>query len=139
MKGIKYIKINTVLIILTILFSGLKTNAQSQAKMNQIADGDYMKADAELNAIYKQILKQYASDTSFISHLKASQRIWIKFRDAELLMKYPPRETYYYGSAQSSCEANYLEQFTRDRIKTLKVWIDGIEEGDLCSGSVKTK
>ena len=135
----KHITKIAAIIMLPILFSTSKAFGQNQANLNQITGSGYQKADAELNSIYKQIVKQYASDTSFISHLKASQRLWIKFRDAELLMKYPPRETDYYGSAQSSCEANYLEQLTRDRIKTLKVWIDGIEEGDLCSGSVKNK
>ena len=31
----------------------------------------------------------------------------------------------------------YLDELTKSRIKTLKVWLDGIEEGDVCSGSVK--
>ena len=35
------------------------------------------------------------------------------------------------------CEASYLDELTKSRIKTLKVWLDGIEEGDVCSGSVK--
>lgn len=133
------INIIIAFIILTFLLSASRTFGQTQVNLNQSAGGGYQKADAALNSIYKQIIKQYASDTSFISHLKASQRLWIKFRDAELLMKYPLRETDYYGSVQPSCEAIYLEQLTLDRIKTLKVWIDGIEEGDLCSGSVKIK
>jgi hypothetical protein len=37
------------------------------------------------------------------------------------------------------CVLFYLEKLTLERIKTLKVWIDGIEEGDVCTGSVKTK
>ena len=103
-------------------------------------DADASKtADQELNSTYQQILKEYAADTSFISHLKIAQRLWIKFRDAELLMKYPPQTAGYYGSEQPMCEKTYLDQLTRDRIKTLKIWLDGIAEGDVCSGSVKMK
>jgi uncharacterized protein YecT (DUF1311 family) len=113
--------------------------AQTQTEMNESAFNSYKKADKELNDVYKKILSEYKSDTIFIKNLKASQRIWISFRDAELNMKYPEREAGYYGSIQPTCVANYLEQLTKARIKTLKVWLVGIPEGDSCSGSVKTK
>ena len=113
--------------------------AQTQAEMNQQANESYAKADKELNTIYKQILLEYKTDTAFTRNLKASQRIWITFRDAELKMKYPERKPGTYGTIQPVCEASYLEMLTRERIKTLKTWIDGIEEGDICGGSVKIK
>ena len=113
--------------------------AQTQLEMNQQANDSYRKVNKELNEIYKQILTEYKTDTVFIKNLKSSQRIWITFRDAELKVKYPERETEYYGSIHPVCVANYLEKLTRERINTLKVWITGIEEGDCCSGSVKMK
>lgn len=113
--------------------------AQTQLDMNQKGNDSYRKADKELNEIYKQILVEYKSDTLFINNLKASQRIWIKFRDAELIVKYPERDPGYYGSIHSVCVVNYLEKLTRERIKTLKVWIEGVDEGDACIGSIKTK
>ena len=113
--------------------------SQTQLKINQQANDSYKNADNELNEIYKQILNEYESDTVFIRNLKASQRIWITFRDAELKVKYPDREPGYYGSIHPECEASYLEKLTRERINTLKVWIEGIEEGNFCIGSVKTK
>ena len=33
------------------------------------------------------------------------------------------------------CQSGEYEQLTRDRIRQLKVWIDGVEEGDVCAGS----
>ena len=111
--------------------------AQTQLEMNQQANDSYKKVNKELNEIYKQILIEYKTDTVFVKNLKSSQRIWITFRDAELKVKYPERETEYYGSIHPVCVANYLEKLTRERINTLKVWITGIEEGDCCSGSVK--
>ena len=127
--------------ILTILicFSFSIGFAQTQLEMNQQANDSYRKVNKELNEIYKQILIEYKTDTVFVKNLKSSQRIWITFRDAELKVKYPERETEYYGSIHPVCVANYLEKLTRERINTLKVWITGIEEGDCCSGSVKMK
>ena len=106
--------------------------------MNEEAFATYKKADKELNSVYKKILVEYKSDTAFIRNLKISQRIWVTFRDAELNMKYPDREPGYYGSVLPLCMANFLEQLTLDRIKTLKVWLLGVQDGDVCSGSVKT-
>ena len=135
MKQLRQFAVISVLIFI----ASTQSFGQTQSELNQQSGSGYKQAEAELNKIYQQILKEYSADTSFISHLKAAERLWIKFRDAELLMKYPPQETGYYGSALPMCQASYLEKLTRDRIKTLKVWVEGIEEGDICSGSVKNK
>lgn len=74
----------------------------------------------------------------FIEKLKLAQRAWIKFRDASFEMKYPHhKDRYYYGSAFSMCSRSYLAELTITRIAELKVWLKGIEEGDVCCGSVK--
>ena len=125
--------------ILSLTLLALTGFAQTQYEINQDAENSYKKAEQELNDTYQKILKEYASDTSFISHLKAAERLWIEFRDAELAMKFPPEPAGSYGSVLPMCESQYMEQLTRDRIKTLKVWLDGIEEGDVCTGSVKIK
>jgi hypothetical protein len=54
-------------------------------------------------------------------------------------IKYPDREDGYYGSVQPMCWCMYVTYLTQERTKKLKVWLTGIEEGDVCSGSVKTK
>jgi uncharacterized protein YecT (DUF1311 family) len=124
------------------MFLCLLTNlcfAQSQSEMNMEARADYQKVDKGLNSTYKKILQEYKSDTAFIKNLKAAQNIWIKFRDAELKMKYPDRAPGYYGSIQPVCFYNYLEELTKKRDQDLRIWLTGIEEGDACSGSVKMK
>ncbi len=123
------------------LFIGLSfcSYAQSQGEMNQDAAKSFQKADKELNDIYKKILIDYKEDTLFIKNLKISQRLWVQFKKAELDMKYPYYGASFYGNVLPMCELIYEEQLTKDRIKTLKVWLTGIEEGDVCSGSVKTK
>jgi len=37
------------------------------------------------------------------------------------------------------CWSMELTGLTQERTQVLKVWLDGIEEGDVCSGSVKMK
>ena len=112
---------------------------QSQSDLNENARQKYLAADKELNAVYQKILQDYKGDAAFIKNLKQSQKIWIQFRDAEMKMKYPDREPGYYGSVQPMCWSIYLAGLTEERVKTLKVWLNGIEEGDVCAGSVKTK
>jgi uncharacterized protein YecT (DUF1311 family) len=126
-------------LIIILCFSYLSIFSQSQLEINEKANEAFKKADKELNEIYNTILTDYNADKLFITNLKNSQRVWITFRDAELKVKYPETENGYYGSVYPMCVSMYLEQLTLDRIKTLKVWIDGIEEGDVCAGSVKMK
>ena len=54
-------------------------------------------------------------------------------------MKYPKEDKgFYYGSSYRMCVNYYLAELTSKRIKTLNQWIDGTEEGDVCSGSIRT-
>ena len=113
--------------------------SQTQSELNTIQYNEYKKTDQKLNEVYQAILKEYKSDTEFIKNLRASQRIWITFRDAEVKVKYPDREAGYYGSIHPLCVSLYLEELTLDRVSTLTQWIKGAEEGDGCSGSIKVK
>jgi uncharacterized protein YecT (DUF1311 family) len=105
----------------------------------QNEDNSYAKAEKEINAVYQKILREYSSDKAFIKDLKAAQRLWIQFRDAEIKARYPNQTPGYYGSVYSLCVSNLKTQLTHERIKTLSVWLEGIEEGDVCSGSVRKK
>ncbi|MFD1258354.1 lysozyme inhibitor LprI family protein [Mucilaginibacter terrae] len=123
--------------IIMVSLAGSSTLAQSQTAMNMEAGSSYQKADKELNIVYQKILKEYAAQPLFIKKLKVAQRLWIQLRDAELAAKYPSNGSY--GSVEPMCESLYLETLTRERIKFLRVWLTGIPEGDVCSGSVKSK
>jgi uncharacterized protein YecT (DUF1311 family) len=112
--------------------------SQTQAELNTMQYDSYKKTDKKLNEVYQAILKAYKSDPEFIKNLRASQRIWITFRDAEVKVKYPDREDGFYGSIHPLCVSLYLEELTLDRISTLNLWLKGSEEGDACSGSIKT-
>ncbi|CAM4426218.1 Protein of unknown function [Pedobacter westerhofensis] len=126
-----------ILTVIIIALSSYGTFAQSQTAANIQAGSSYEKADRELNLVYKQILIDYAKQPLFIKKFKIAQRLWVQLRNAELGAKFP--ETGSYGSAQPMCKSGYLEQLTRERTKFLRVWLTGIQEGDVCSGSVKTK
>lgn len=129
----------SVLLLVTLLITGNLLFAQTQLEMNQNAQKSFLKAEQQLNAVYGKILKEYKADTVFVKNLKAAQRLWIKLRDAEMLAKYPEREDGYYGSVDPMCWSMYKEELTKERIDRLKIWITGIEEGDVCTGSVKVK
>lgn len=126
-----------ILILMMVALASYSTSAQSQTAMNMKAGSDYQKADKELNLVYQKILKEYAAQPLFIRKLKVAQRLWVQLRDAELAAKYP--ESGSYGSAGPMCESIYLETLTRERTKFLRVWLTGIPEGDVCTGSVKNK
>ncbi len=121
------------------LFVAPLARAQTQDEMNAETAGDFQAADKQLNSIYQKILSDYADDEAFIANLKEAQRCWIAFRDAQLKMKYPDREPGYYGSILPSCEAIYLAELTQERIKALQVWIEGVQEGNVCAGTVRIK
>lgn len=128
---------NKIILLFLLTFS-INCFSQTQAEMNQQAYASYNKADKKLNTIYQKILVKYKTDKLFVANLKKSQRIWISFRDAEIDMKYPNYPNQNYGSIHPTCRAVYLTELTESRIKTLNVWLNGIKEGDACSGSVKT-
>jgi len=125
-----------LLTILICMFSAILF-AQTQMEMNQQAIKSYEKTQKELDEIFKKILVEYKSDTIFIENLNTAQKIWVSFREAELNVKFPDRENRHYGSILPVCVNIYLEKLTRDRINTLKTWLEGYIEGDSCNGSVK--
>src|SRR5690349_2252798 len=110
---------------------------QTQTEMNQEAAENCKKAEKELNSVYKKILMEYKGDTAFIRNFRIAERKWIDWRDAEMNAKYPPSGDY--GSVLPMCWSMYLQGLIEERTHHLKIWLEGTEEGDVCSGSVKVK
>jgi len=127
-----------LLFTMAVLFATFSI-AQTQYELNMNAKKKYEEADKELNEVCKKILNKYKTDPDFIKNLKKAQKLWVQLRDTEMEVKFPKRESGYYGSVQPMCWTMYKEELTRERIKILNVWLDGIEEGDVCSGSIKQK
>jgi uncharacterized protein YecT (DUF1311 family) len=117
--------------------------AQTQVEMNTCAGEEYKAADAELNRVYQAVLKKYKDDPKFLAKLRAAQRAWLAYRDAEEEAKFPhadeSKTTHYYGSIFPMCDAQYRAWLTNQRVEHLREWLNGTEEGDACAGSVETK
>ena len=128
-----------ILCFLTFAFFQI-TFGQSQSEMNQEAFAHYKEKDAELNLVYSKILKEYGNEKDFIIHLKKAQNIWIQFRDAEMAMRFPKEDKgLHYGSVYPMCRSYILAEMTEQRTNKLKVWLEGIEEGEVCLGTIKMK
>jgi uncharacterized protein YecT (DUF1311 family) len=116
-------------------------DASTQSGMNACAHNQAESADAELNRIYDAILTRNRGDKTFTDKLKAAQRAWLKFRDAEVKARFPeendPKGTY--GSVYPMCISHVREELTRARTTELQKWLEGREEGDVCSGSYPRK
>lgn len=114
--------------------------ANTQLEINLCDSDELSLADKELNQIYQAVLKKHESNKKFIEKLKNSQRAWLKWRDAEMEAIFPEKDQPgYYGSSFAGCWVNQLALLTRERSRQLKIWLEGIEEGDICSGSYPIK
>ena len=101
--------------------------------MNKVACAQYKQADQVLNTTYATVLKSYAQDAPFLAKFKQAQRAGIAFRDAQLEARFPKSDKQAeYGSAYPPCRCSLLGELTQERTKELKVWVDGIPEGDVC-------
>ena len=111
--------------------------AETQYELNKAACAQYQKADDSLNNAYKQILSKYKDDGVFINQFVTAQKKWVGFRDAYVASVFVPQYKDTYGSVFPMCQCYLMEQITTDRVKQLRVWLDGVAEGDVCIGSVK--
>ncbi len=103
-------------------------------------DESFLKMEMQLDSTYQQIIEKYQKDTLFIQKLEKSQNAWLAYRDAQLNARFPKenkREEY--GSVYPMCAENILIDLTKERIEELQIWLDGFEEGEVCSGSVEIR
>ena len=114
-----------ILGILLFTFCISTSFAQTQFEMNNEAFNNYKKVDNELGVVYNLILKKYAKNIKFINALRASERLWIQFRDAEVKMMFPSDNPgFTYGSMYPLLSYGYLTELTRIRLKQLKIWVN---------------
>jgi len=113
-------------------------DAQTQQELNDQACSDYKQADREMNQAYRTILRDYRKDRGFVAAMRKAQVAWIRYRDAHLNSIFPGDRSQY-GSINTMCRCNDLAELTKERTRVLNRWVEGIEEGDVCAGSVKVK
>ncbi|MET0535285.1 MAG: lysozyme inhibitor LprI family protein [Steroidobacter sp.] len=129
----RFMILTTLLIALTALFVALAAMAAdssprcnpagTQAQMNTCATNELAEADRQLNATYQSLLKKYADDAAFIQKLRAAQRAWVAFRDAELDATYwcmEPNPAACWGSLLPQRYASYKSKLTSERTERLR-------------------
>jgi uncharacterized protein YecT (DUF1311 family) len=105
-----------ILLLLTAFVLSLNpAPAQNQHEMNRAAAEDSEKADVELNKVYKKVLAA-EMDEEAVKLLKAAQKAWIAFRDAEA--KHAEDEARG-GSMAPLLYYSSLARVTRERTKQL--------------------
>ncbi|PYS93241.1 MAG: hypothetical protein DMF64_06055 [Acidobacteria bacterium] len=90
-------------------------NAGSQFEATECSAREYKKADAELNRVYQQVMRQEDKDGQ--ARLKTAQLAWIKFRDTEC--EYESGD-YIGGTIQPMVENFCLTSVTNERTQQLK-------------------
>ncbi|MBN8955575.1 MAG: DUF1311 domain-containing protein [Rhizobiales bacterium] len=103
------------------------SNPVTQFDLTACANEDYLKTDAALNKLYRQINGRLKGDDAARKLLTASQRAWIAFRDAECAFATSAVEG---GSIQPMLRAQCLDALTAKRAEDFKVYLK-CEEGDL--------
>jgi uncharacterized protein YecT (DUF1311 family) len=92
-------------------------------------------AKAEMQETLSKIQQKKVNDSAFLTALSHSQKQWIEYVDAELLMQFPSQSFIEYGSVLPMCQCVTRLGLTQERIASLKQWIEPVEEGDVCVGS----
>lgn len=97
----------------------------TQADMNTCYGGEYKKADAHLNIIYRKALAAIQNNKTAVADLKTTEFAWIKYRDAHCQAA---GKQYEGGSMQPMVVAQCLQEVTQHRIEEIK---QAYENGDI--------
>ena len=102
-------------ITLGIILSVAVLSSQEQA------DGraTFEKSDKRLNDAFQLLIAAKRSDSTYIKNLRATQRVWIQFRDAELKLMYANPASFEKDAFFPMTQAIYLSRFTDERTNVL--------------------
>jgi len=95
----------------------------TQAEMNQQAADDLAKADKEMTETYAKL--KATLDKAGQAKLKAAQKAWIGYRDAEAASEAAPNEG---GSVYAMVYAQVQQRITENRTEELSLVLEGDEE-----------
>ncbi|QIE58629.1 DUF1311 domain-containing protein [Rasiella rasia] len=126
-----YTKMNRTIFLL-FLTANLTCFSQTQLEMNKVANHEYENAKIELEKTYQKVLMQYDQNRIFIRNLKKSQRKWLKYRNAQLKLRYPKQASEMYGSSFAMCRIILLNKLTKERSETLNRFLTKNIDGDIC-------
>jgi uncharacterized protein YecT (DUF1311 family) len=103
-------------------------NAVAQQDMNICATEDFNKADAKLNTVYRALAANLEGKER--DELKAAQRAWLSYRDAECTFTIRENEG---GSIYPMMWSGCLKQKTDIRIKELQEHLDCLNGKASCA------
>ncbi|MEJ0063191.1 MAG: lysozyme inhibitor LprI family protein [Alphaproteobacteria bacterium] len=101
----------------------------TQADMTQCALEDWKKADAELNAVYKKLMKKISPAGQ--KELRAVQRAWIAYRDRQCAFNNLGTVN---GSVHPMLISQCTSDLTREQIKILREQAECGENDFTCGG-----
>jgi uncharacterized protein YecT (DUF1311 family) len=87
-------------------------DANTQTELNKCSNSEYVKADKELNKVYKEIISGLSKDN--LGNLKEAQLSWINFKDKNC---YAEKMLYSNGSVAPMVYNFCLYRITKARIK----------------------
>jgi uncharacterized protein YecT (DUF1311 family) len=107
--------------------------AGTQQELTACAVEDFKQADRELNEVYSALIKE-SNHPAIVKKLRAAQRAWIAFRDAEMEATFAcdPAEAPCWGSMLPMSMAAYKAKLTRERTARLRQLL---EQGRPADGS----
>ena len=85
---------------------------------------NYKTAEAKLNDTYKKLLDKNKSDAQSTKNIRNSERLWIKFRDAQLIEKYNQDVSIENISKLTASQLVFLTILTDKRLKELQELIE---------------
>ena len=136
MRELKFVFVIALLPMMVVAADAPKCDeAGTQAQLNACAADEFAAADRKLNEVFQALLKKEAKNTAFVQKLRAAQRTWIAFRDAELEAMYAcdsSNQAVCWGSMLSMCYSSYKAQLTRERTARLQQFLDEGQPADKC-------
>jgi uncharacterized protein YecT (DUF1311 family) len=125
----------TTAIFLITLFVASASLSQDQSN----GRANFQISDHRLNDAYQMLLAAKRTDTLFVRNLRASQRAWVQFRDAEFTLKYPAHGSIDKPDFIPLDQSDYLARLTESRTATLIEWLKTVTGGLVEHGQVKNQ
>jgi len=98
--------------------------ARTTTEMHKCVDEEAIRADAELNRVYQELLSRAAKNAEAVRKIRAARRAWIGFRDAHVASVFPSDDKQgQYGSIYPVCVVEILADLTRQRTAMLRAML----------------
>ncbi len=105
-------------------------------EMITTAYADHAQAVEAMEALVARVHVLYAEDAVFLQAFDRSQQAWERYRDAQLEALYPGDPSQW-GSIRGFCVSQAALQMMQARIAQIGLWVTGVEEGEVCAGSIR--